>query len=432
MTRDFINMSIDLVDDSYVLEAQTAKTNNKHDFKVKKYKLFGTIAGCLCIICALIIISLFMGERQQNNGQNISVVLETNTPAANNRVIITGKPGGDDGYRMVSPGVFVSHDLLKHLENPQNEGALFNAVIKVCPDSYAFFTYEGKSVNEWYDNPAITAYNEAYDEWYNNIYRELDREMAKREENGDPDAQGWWKHDVQQVFYEYWALRQSGETLAEYNNANTNFLKAKSACIMWQQSSEHITLCAQLDQQEADRLITLGFDIWISGNRLQGHLSKQQIMEFPTVENITYYIVWPEPECDSMENIVASMSDMEKIQICVTLKAYTWDEMNADFKSVYPKEHEILTIEDLRGDSLCPNPEEVESAIELRKIFHLEVLYKRQEAFLKKYNISDENLIMPFGGEYFQLMVDKATIIKMLQDKDIAKIHPLIFRGHDD
>jgi hypothetical protein len=133
-----------------------------------------------------------------------------------------------------------------------------------------------------------------------------------------------------------------------------------------------------------------------------------------------------------LELAIAKMSDTDRTEIEVTLEGYTWDEMMTAFKSAYPKECEICAAEDSRDPSTpCPNPDEAQSAVELRARFCQEDFFtKKLNAFRQKYNVYGEDYIMGSYGNTqeapaCQLWADKSTILKMLNDKDITDVHLL-------
>ncbi len=182
-------------------------------------------------------------------------------------------------------------NLRRAAEDPANADALFPVEIQVFWEVEPYFRYEGRTMDEWRAQPALEVYRTASDVWREDVYPELDEKMKAAEARGDADAQGWEKHDPQQLFDVYWEETQPEDVKAAYRSAREAANEAQQAYDAWLDSDALAELETGLLAQERDRLAEHGVELNVSGHRLTGNLTAEQLTGFPAGQ-YGYVILW--------------------------------------------------------------------------------------------------------------------------------------------
>ena len=192
--------------------------------------------------------------------------------------------------------VFLDASLERSLRETEEQNAEFTVRVYVhC--GMREFLYKGKLLKFYADVPVLREYNEASAKWYNEEYYELDREMTKAEEAGEEYAQGWWKHSVEEVFYEIWAAEQTEEKTAEYLAASKLYTEALNAYHEWNNNRGANRSEERMVQEEFARLRELRYELKQKEGQeysAAGILTKEQIENFDADPSLGYWIAWEE------------------------------------------------------------------------------------------------------------------------------------------
>lgn len=149
------------------------------------------------------------------------------------------------------------------------------------------FLYQGKSLTEYREEPALAAYREAYDLWYYTVYPAVDEQNR-----GTP---GWEKHDPGALFDAYWRERHTDAEIRAYEQAAEAYGEAKNALRNWRDSAAGKDAVRAFLQQECDRLNACGFRLQVvrvedtQSYRLDGTATVGQLRAFPARDVTHFY-----------------------------------------------------------------------------------------------------------------------------------------------
>ncbi len=149
------------------------------------------------------------------------------------------------------------------------------------------FLYQGKSLTEYREEPALAAYWEAYDLWYFTVYPAVDEQNR-----GTP---GWEKHDPGALFDAYWRERHTDAEIRAYEQAAEAYGEAKNALRSWRDSTAGKDAVRAFLQQECDRLNACGFRLQLvrvedtQSYRLDGTATVEQLRAFPARDVTHFY-----------------------------------------------------------------------------------------------------------------------------------------------
>ncbi len=199
--------------------------------------------------------------------------------------------------------VYITPTLEEEMKQYGPDDVLFHVNILVYADITNDFKYEGKTLEEYRNDPALKFYNEAYDKWRIEVYFPLNEEMTAAEERGEEYAQGWWKHSTDQLFKEYWQENQPQDVLAAYEPAREQYNEAHKAYEEWIRSPDGAyAFTLELTKTECDRLNSLGYDLEVNFDNpfrimeLTGYLTRFQIEEFSVNTSYGYIVMWADGE----------------------------------------------------------------------------------------------------------------------------------------
>jgi hypothetical protein len=145
------------------------------------------------------------------------------------------------------------------------------------------FVYQGKTLTEYRNQPALLAYSEAYETWYYTEYPVVDEQNR--------NTPGWEKHDPGSLFDAYWRERHTAEEIAAYEQASEARKKAWNAFVEWRESDAGKDALQTILQQECDRLNTLGFSLQVNNqNRIEGTAPVRLLRDFPAKPGYHYWI----------------------------------------------------------------------------------------------------------------------------------------------
>ena len=195
---------------------------------------------------------------------------------------------GIDGFFCVKDNVSVDDSLYELLQNPKDDNAEYYVSVSVEPDLYDLFVYEGKTYNEYYNNPALKAYRDGYEEWYEIEYRELEKQKLK--ELSEYEMAVWEKNNTPEtLFPEIWESRHSAEEIEKYNRASESERKAFSEYCSWLDSDTYRQALADKGREIFTELVKCGIESHfletLQGVSAKGNLTVRQMLNFP-IENI--------------------------------------------------------------------------------------------------------------------------------------------------
>lgn len=149
------------------------------------------------------------------------------------------------------------------------------------------FRYQGKSLPEWRNQPALAARSEEYEIWYHTIYPGIDEQNR--------NTPGWEKHDPNELFDTYWRERHTEAEIAAYEQANEAYLTARNAYFEWRDGEGGKEALRKLWQQECDRLNGLGLSLMLTKvsdtqYRLDGTTTVEVLRSFPAKDGYQYWI----------------------------------------------------------------------------------------------------------------------------------------------
>lgn len=228
--------------------------------------------------------------------------IDANETLHPNKPIIEGL-NGTMNEEVPNPGeVYVSPTLEHEMSHYGADDVLFHVRISISYDITDEFTYHGKTMDEYRNEPIRKLYRNEYDKWKEEIYIPLDKEMTAAEQNGEEYAQGWEKHSPDELFEEYWYETQPEDVIAEYELACERYDKADKAFIAWKDSDAPKEITYELYETDSIRLNALGYDLEVNTENpeifveLAGYLTRQQIEEFPASNEYGYIIMWADGE----------------------------------------------------------------------------------------------------------------------------------------
>ncbi len=145
------------------------------------------------------------------------------------------------------------------------------------------FLYDGKTLTEYRNQPALRAYSNEYEGWYFNEYRKLDAQNR--------DTPGWEKHSPGELFDAYWREQHTEEEIRAYEQAFAARKKALNAFSEWRDGEGGQETLRKILQQECDRLNALGFSLRVTEDRqIEGTATVKQLLDFPSKEGYHYWI----------------------------------------------------------------------------------------------------------------------------------------------
>jgi hypothetical protein len=149
------------------------------------------------------------------------------------------------------------------------------------------FRYQGKSLPEWRDQPALASRSEEYEIWYHTIYPGIDEQNR--------DTPGWEKHDPNELFDSYWKERHTEAEITAYEQANEAYLTVRNAYSEWRDGESGKEALRRLWQQECDRLNSLGLSLMLTKisdtqYRLDGTATVERLRSFPAKDGYQYWI----------------------------------------------------------------------------------------------------------------------------------------------
>lgn len=231
--------------------------------------------------------------------EDSEIVEEQQEEVVPDKKIVTGERGPSTFVTPPSGYVDIHSYVLRAMDDPENEGALFYVSIGFNIDfKDDQFTYKGKTLDEWWADPAILAYHEPYEEWNETIYKPMDEEMTAAEERGEEHAYMWWKHDAAELYKDYWYSTHTDTEIKAYEIAKEKAREAEYAYDEWAYSDaytkEYNAAYEEIALSEYKRLTNLGYDLDNMGMWLTGILTKKQIENFPALSEYGYSISWAE------------------------------------------------------------------------------------------------------------------------------------------
>lgn len=220
--------------------------------------------------------------------QTTASVAEITTPE---RRVVYGNPSMIE--EAIPPiGIYLlSGGVSEAIKDPLNASALFYVTTIVYYGNkltvLESFVYEGKTISEWAEDPALNEYRDGFDAFSLEKYNEIDWDSIETSEE---------KESVLLGIVEEWDALWDATHSA---NPSKDLAKAEQAFEI-EKNQEIFSLLSA----EADRLMSLGLDVTLEGTadsrpRLVAYLSKEQIENFPCGE-YGYYIAWADKE-DVME-----------------------------------------------------------------------------------------------------------------------------------
>ena len=145
------------------------------------------------------------------------------------------------------------------------------------------FLYDGKTLTDYRNQPALRARSNEYEGWYYNEYRKLDEQNR--------DTPGWEKHDPEELFDAYWRERHTEEEIRAHEQAFEAYKKALNAFSEWRDGEGGQEAFRTILQQECDRLNALGFSLHVTEDRqIEGTATVKQLLDFPAKEGHHYWI----------------------------------------------------------------------------------------------------------------------------------------------
>lgn len=145
------------------------------------------------------------------------------------------------------------------------------------------FLYNGKTLTDYRNQPALRARSNEYEGWYYNEYRKLDEQNR--------DTPGWEKHDPEELFDAYWRERHTEEEIRAYEQAFEAYKKALNAFSEWRDGEGGKEAFRTILHQECDRLNALGFSLHVTEDRqIEGTATVKQLLDFPAKEGHHYWI----------------------------------------------------------------------------------------------------------------------------------------------
>ena len=195
---------------------------------------------------------------------------------------------GVDGFFDVKDNVSVDNSIYELLQNPKDDNEKYYVSVSVEPDLYDLFVYEGKTYNEYYNDPTLKAYRDGYEEWYETEYRELEKQKLK--ELSEYEMAVWEKNNTPEtLFPEIWESRHSAEEIEKYNRASESERKAFSEYCSWLDSDTYRQALADKGREIFTELVKCGIERHfletLQGATAKGNLTVKQMLDFP-VENI--------------------------------------------------------------------------------------------------------------------------------------------------
>ena len=274
----------------------------------KKLVILLTIAGAL-IIAAVIAIPLILHKGEDKQVQDSSLSKETKKQVQRTERVVVEGPDAASTFTGEEPPpgeVFVIGTLESELKNYGDDEALFHVKLWIFCDISEAFEYEGKTLQEYNELPILEFYDEEREIWKQEVYIPLDKEMSDAEQAGEEYAQGWSKHDADEMFREYFYENQPDDVIEAYEQARQQLTDAHNAYDLWMNSEEPTDILNDLIKAEIERLTALGLIIEpvYDYNRTYpvvfpaGYLTKQQIEEFPASSELGYWIMWADKETE--------------------------------------------------------------------------------------------------------------------------------------
>ena len=202
-------------------------------------------------------------------------------------IVILGESGAD-GFFDIKENVCGDDSIYELLQNPKDDNEKYYVSISVDLDDYELFVYEGKTYNEYFNDPALKAYWDEYEEWYETEYKELEKQKLK--ELSDYEMAVWEKNNTpENLFPEVWKGRHSAEEIEEYNKALESERKAFSEYCHWLDSDAYRQALEKKAREIFTELVKYGIENHfletLQGDTAKGNLTVKQMLDFP-IENI--------------------------------------------------------------------------------------------------------------------------------------------------
>ncbi len=195
---------------------------------------------------------------------------------------------GTEGFFDVKDNVSADDSIYESLQNPKDDNEKYYVSISVEPDLYDLFVYEGKTYNEYYNDPVLKTYRDEYEEWYNTEYKELEKQKIK--ELSDYEMAVWEKNNYpENLFPEVWESRHSAEEIERYNRASESERKAFREYCSWLDSDAYRQALTEKGREIFTELVKCGIESHfletLQGVSAKGNLTVRQMLDFP-IENI--------------------------------------------------------------------------------------------------------------------------------------------------
>jgi hypothetical protein len=300
-----------------IMYHEILKKAEKADEKKKSRIVVLMIPAVAALLLAVIFIPQIMNNNPRTPSEIPGSIDSSGYPSASStywsttqtqsKPIITGINGAENQVAPQPGEVIITPTLEEKMKQYGPDDVLFHVKIDLYFDITNAFKYEGKTMDEHMDeyrnNPAYVLYNEEHEKWWEEVYLPLDKEMTAAEERGEDYAQGWWKHDPDQLFEEYWNENQSQDVKTAYELASELYNEAHIAYEEWRRSTDG-AYARELEfvNAECNRLNSSGYDLEVNLDNsfmimeLTGYLTRYQIDEFSPNESCGYTIMWADGE----------------------------------------------------------------------------------------------------------------------------------------
>ena len=116
------------------------------------------------------------------------------------------------------------------------------------------------------------------------------------------------------------------------------------------------------------------------------------------------------------ELILPEMSDEDVMELTILVRGYVNEDIMAAFKEAHPEEHAL---------AVAVYPEDAQKqkdALALLDDFIAGMIREKVEALLELYELAGDDVILIYGN-YCRVRVDKATILRFLEDDNIRSVN---------
>ena len=242
-------------------------------------------ASLLLLFGACGVVPDYSTDIGDNQGSGITV--QTQSPDKSIEEIVAGEKviyaeedeTMDDSQQQLGT-VLLSQELQNSVSIQENKDAYFYAKLDAYFGFETEFEYEGIKYKQWWNVPALQAYDAAYDIWLQDVYPGLREQMQSAAENGEEQVQGWENQDPHEYFDIYYEHTQTEEVLSEWKAARDIALAAEQAYIDWTNTDEYLEQEYSLLKSETQRLLEKGYLVELNGWDMVGYLSSEQINNF--------------------------------------------------------------------------------------------------------------------------------------------------------